>query len=129
VTLLGARTQAEVAQILPQAHCYVQPSVITGTGKMEGIPVAIMEALSCALPVVASDISGIPELVRHGETGYLVPPADPLLLADAIEHVYRNPKEAERLGQAGRELVLREFTLNSSITRIAELFSKLVLEA
>ena len=124
VTLLGPQPQEEVARLLPQADCYVQPSIITPEGKMEGIPVSLMEALACRLPVVATDISGISELVRPGETGYLVPEADPVALADAIENAYRHPEQAAELGRAGRELVLKEFELTHNVRLLEELLIK-----
>jgi colanic acid/amylovoran biosynthesis glycosyltransferase len=123
VELTGPLPQGTVTEILPQAHCYVQPSIITASGKMEGIPVALMEALACALPVVATDISGISELVRPGQTGWLVPPEDPQALAKALAAVQANREEAERMAQSGRELVLKEFDLSRNVKRLSALFS------
>ena len=123
VELLGAKTEKEVAQFLAEANCYVQPSVIASSGKMEGIPVALMEALASKLPAVATDLSGIPELVRPGETGYLVPPADPQALAAAIEEVYRDSREAARRADAGRALVEQEFDLASNVRRLSALIA------
>lgn len=124
VELVGAKTQTEVAQLLATADCYVQPSVVTHTGKMEGIPVALMEALASGLPVIASDLSGIPELIVPGKGGYLVPQADALALADAIEGVFRNPSEAAGRAKAGRAHVLEEFNLQASAARLSSLFEK-----
>lgn len=126
VELLGAQPQEEVARLLPTAHCYVQPSVITASGKMEGIPVSLMEALACRLPVVATDISGVPELVRPGETGYLVPPENAAALADRLAEVYAQPAQATRLAEAGRQLVLREFNLHTNVAALAALFATVV---
>jgi glycosyltransferase involved in cell wall biosynthesis len=124
VELVGAKKQEEVASLLQTADCYAQPSVITPSGKMEGIPVALMEALSSQLPVVASDISGISELVRPNETGYLVPPADPNALASTLEHIYTHPEEARVLGETGRQVVQMEFEIHKNVSELAELFSK-----
>ncbi len=123
VHLLGAKTQNEVAALLAESHCYVQPSVVTPSGKMEGIPVSLMEALASGLPVVATDISGIPELVRPEETGWLVPEKDPAALADALEWVYRHPAEAVRRAEAGRALVWREFSLQKNVEYLTTLFT------
>ncbi len=123
VFLLGAKTQDEVAALLAESHCYVQPSVVTPSGKMEGIPVALMEALASGLPVVATEISGIPELVRPGETGWLVPEKDAEALADALEMVYRHPAEAARRSTAGRALVWREFNLRENVDDLIALFA------
>lgn len=122
VELLGPLSQAEVARLLPTANCYVQPSIVTPSGKMEGIPVALMEAMACRLPVVATKLSGVPELVRAGETGYLVPPADSAALATALTTVYTRPEQAEAMATAGRELVLREFELQDNVRQLVDLF-------
>lgn len=126
VELLGPRPQEEVAQLLPSAHCFVLPSIITPAGKMEGLPVSLMEALACAVPVIATDLSGIPELVRPNETGLLVPPANAEALAEAMTHVWRNPIEAAQMAQAGGALVLREFNLSDNVRRLAALFEERV---
>ena len=124
VELLGPKKQEDVAPILSGADCYVQPSVITSSGKMEGIPVALMEAMASELPVVASSLSGIPELVIDGKTGWLVPPGDPMALANAIEDVYNNPSEAATRAIQGRKVVLSDFTLTSNVAELSLMFSK-----
>jgi glycosyltransferase involved in cell wall biosynthesis len=126
VLLLGGKKQSEVAELLATAHCYLQPSIITPSGKMEGIPVALMEAMAGELPVLASALSGIPELVRPGETGYLVPPAEAQALADMIEKIYHEPAEAARLAANGRALVLQEFELRANVEQLAKLFNRFV---
>jgi colanic acid/amylovoran biosynthesis glycosyltransferase len=123
VHLMGPRTQEEVSRLLPTANCYVQPSVITSSGKMEGIPVALMEAMMSRIPVVATSISGVPELVRPGETGWLVPPEDVQALADVLEEIYHNPAEAEQRAEQGYRWVLEEFELSSNVKKLASLFS------
>jgi glycosyltransferase involved in cell wall biosynthesis len=124
VVLMGPRTQDEVSQLLRTANCYVQPSVIMPSGKMEGIPVALMEAMVSGIPVVATSISGIPELVKHGDTGWLVPPEDVDALADALSHIHRDPAEAKKRACAGRRWVLDEFELSSNAKRLSLLFTQ-----
>jgi glycosyltransferase involved in cell wall biosynthesis len=119
IQLLGPRTQEEIARLLPKADCYVQPSIITSTGKMEGIPVGIMEAMASGVPVVATNISGIPELVRDQQTGLLVPPEDSLALADAIERLYREPKFTQRLIENGIQLVTQEYDLRMNVKTLS----------
>ena len=123
VTLLGARDQDEVAQLLRQAGCFVQPSIVDENGQMEGIPVALMEALASGLPAVATDLSGVPELVRDQETGMLVRPGDPAALADALQAVHRDPDRAAALGRAGRVLVEEEFDLYANARRLGSLLA------
>jgi len=124
VQLLGPLEQSEVARLMSTADCYVQPSIITPSGKMEGIPVAIMEAMAARRPVVATAISGVPELVQPGKTGYLTQPADTAALADALAHVYHYPDEAARLAAAGRELALLEFNIHTNVNKLSCLFSR-----
>jgi glycosyltransferase involved in cell wall biosynthesis len=123
VQLLGPRTQDEVSLLLRTGNCYVQPSIVTSTGKMEGIPVAVMEAMASAVPVIATSLSGLPELVENGRTGWLVPPGDSALLADALCEVYAQPAEARRRAALGRQRVQQEFDLTSNARKLAALFA------
>jgi glycosyltransferase involved in cell wall biosynthesis len=124
VELIGTRTQDEVSRLLRSANCYVQPSIVTKSGKMEGIPVALMEAMATGIPVVATSISGIPELVREGETGWLVPPEDSASLADIISHIHAEPTEACRRADNGKRLVLNEFEISSNVSKLASLIKQ-----
>ena len=111
VILAGSKTEEEVAAYLSRADCFVLPSIITGTGKMEGIPVVLMEALASKLPVIASEISGIPELIEDNQTGLLVSPQSPDMLAEKIIWMIEHPVESEEMAQAGYQKVLEEFNL------------------
>jgi len=123
VQLLGPLPQEKVAALLPTANCYVQPSVITPSGKMEGIPVALMEAMVCRLPVVATNLSGVPELVRPDHTGWLVPPASSEALAETMTSVYASPTKSFALATAGYNLVLEQFHLQKNVSLLAELLT------
>jgi glycosyltransferase involved in cell wall biosynthesis len=122
VELTGSIPQESIAKILPQADCYIQPSIITPSGKMEGIPVSLMEAMASGLPVVATDISGISELVRDGQTGWLCPPENPQALVDAIRTIYTDRHSAEETALAGQELVINEFNLHQNVKQLSALF-------
>lgn len=123
ITLAGPKTQEEITALLPTAHCYVQPSIITSRGTMEGIPVALMEAMVCGLPVIATSISGIPELIEDGRNGLLVPPNDPAALAAALEQIMNDYPSAVEMGLVGREKVLAEFDLHSNVRDLSLLLS------
>ena len=127
IILLGNKTQQEVAHLLSTAHCYVQPSIITSAGKMEGIPVALMEAMACQLPVVATSLSGVPELVRPGETGYLVPPEDARAIADALMSIHHDPDRAAILAANGRSFVMQSFELKANVSKLARLFTDVII--
>jgi colanic acid/amylovoran biosynthesis glycosyltransferase len=122
VELLGAQVETEVERLLSTAHCYVQSSFWDVTGKGEGLPVALMEALAAALPVVATSIAAIPELVADGQTGWLVAPEDPAAIAAAIRQIAADPARAAMLGQHGRDRVIREYRLEDNVRRLGELF-------
>ena len=126
VTFAGRRTRADVAGLLGSAHAVVAPSVPTAEGKREGIPVVLMEAMASGVPVVASRISGIPELVEDGVSGLLAPPGDPQGLAAALRLLHDDPGLCERLGRAGREKVEAEFDVQASA---AELVRQIGLHA
>ena len=128
VTLQGALPRDRVVALVGAADVVVQPSVVLSSGKTEGIPVALMEALAAARAVVASDVSGIPELVIDGETGLLVPPGRPVALADAIERLAADPGLRARLGRAGRARVLAEFDLHVTTAALAARFAASVAE-
>lgn len=112
VRLLGALTQDEVREELRRAHVVAAPSVPTRDGRREGIPVALMEAMASGVPVVASRISGIPELVEDAESGLLVEPRDVEGLSAALERLLRDEDLRRRLGASGRAKVEREFDLH-----------------
>lgn len=121
VRLEGGRPRDEVLKMLNQADVVALPSIRTKSGKMEGIPVALMEPLACEVPVISTRTSGIPELVEDGVTGLLVPPEDPVALADALQRLAGDPELARRMGRNGREKVLREFDLYASTLQLAQL--------
>lgn len=122
VTLLGNLPQHEVAERFRAAGVVVQPSIIAPDGQMEGIPVSLMEAMAAECPVVASALSGIPELIEHGRTGLLVEPGDGVALAAAIRRIITHPAEAEELGRRAREKVLAEFVLASTVAQLLAKF-------
>ena len=118
----GTRSEDEVADMLDRADLFVLASVVARNGRMDGIPVALMEALATGLPVVASRLSGIPELVRNGETGLLAAPGDAADLARALRHVLSDPEAAAARARAGRRLIEQEFDIERSADRMLALF-------
>jgi colanic acid/amylovoran biosynthesis glycosyltransferase len=126
VTLLGTQPRDRVVAIVDAADVVVQASIVLPSGKTEGIPVALMEALAAERAVVASAVSGIPELVVDGVTGLLVPPGDATALADAIERLLDDPELRARLGRSGRVKVLKEFDLHRNTALLAERFRQSV---
>jgi colanic acid/amylovoran biosynthesis glycosyltransferase len=122
VVVAGPRTRQQIVDELWRADALVAPSVPTRGGRREGIPVVLMEAMSTSLPVVASAISGIPELVEHEVSGLLVPPRDAAAIAGAVRQLAADPALRERLGRAARKRVLAEFDLEDSAAELARRF-------
>jgi colanic acid/amylovoran biosynthesis glycosyltransferase len=122
VAFLGRRTQVEVAGMLREADVLVASSVPSSDGRREGIPVVLMEAMSCGLPVVASRLSGIPELVSHNRSGILVAPADARGVADALRRLAAEPGLRDDLGAEARRKVERDFNLSTNASRLVAMF-------
>jgi len=112
----------QVPEFLATGDLFVMPSVIDSSGDRDGIPNVIVEALLSGLPVVATDVCGISEVIRDEETGLLVPPGDARALAHAISRVFRNPSWAMDLARKGRALIVEKFDLERNCRRILELF-------
>jgi hypothetical protein len=89
---------------------------------MEGIPVALMEAMATRVPVVATRLSGIPELVEDEVSGRLVPHGDAQALADAIFQLHESESQRRMMGERGREKVLAEFGLQDNVAKLRALF-------
>lgn len=124
IIIHGSRKRMEVAQMMAAAHVKVLASVPTAEGKREGVPVVLMEAMASGLPVVSSQLSGIPELVENGQTGILVQPGEVNALALALQKLHADPALRLKMGRAGREKVLREFNLKLNVAKLAKLFSR-----
>jgi glycosyltransferase involved in cell wall biosynthesis len=103
-----------------RADMLVVPSVPTDSGRREGIPVVLMEAMATELPVIASGISGIPELVENERSGLLVPPADPQGIADAVQRLMDDRDLRRRIARAGRMTVMAEFDQATNARRLIE---------
>lgn len=110
--LLGAVAWKDAQRVVSRANVFVHPSVRTAQGDMDGIPVSLIEAMGIGAPVIASRLSGIPELVEHGRNGILVAPCDAVALADALERLHRHPAPAESMGQQARHRVREAFALS-----------------
>ena len=109
VHLIGPRTQREVLRLYHQCHAYVLPAIVGEDGNREGLPVSIVEALACGLPVITTPVTGIPEVVKHGQNGLLVPESDPGTLAAAMESMIQNPVLYRALASNASESVQENF--------------------
>jgi glycosyltransferase involved in cell wall biosynthesis len=117
LTFLGPVSQDELPGLYAWADLFCLPSFA------EGVPVVLMEAMATELPVVTTAIAGIPELVRDGRTGVLVPPGRADRVADAIEALGRDADRRRRLGESGRELVVAEYDAATAALALLPLFA------
>ncbi len=122
VTFSGFVPHTKIPPLLARTHLFVLSCRVSASGDRDGIPNAILEAMAHGVPVVSTAVGGIPEVVRPGETGWLAPPADPAALAACLREALGNPEEAARRGQAGRDLVAREFNSRQNYARVLALF-------
>lgn len=122
ISFVGRLPQDEVRSYLSRASLLVLPSIIARSGKMEGLPVVLMEALAMELPVVSTDISGISELVEHNVTGVLVPEKNAASLADALEWQLSNVQQGREMAKEGHLRVLAEFDIYKNATLLGAQF-------
>jgi len=92
----------------------------------EGLPNALLEALALGKAVVASRVGGIPEVIRDGETGFLVPPKEPQRLAERVLWLLEKPEEATKMGERGRVRVVSAFSIEGLAQRLAETYSQVL---
>jgi glycosyltransferase involved in cell wall biosynthesis len=118
----GALPNEQVRDLLGQASAFALPCRTDGQGDRDGIPVALMEAMSCGVPVVTTDLPTIAELVEPDVTGLIAPPGDTEALANHLQKLAEHPEQAARLGRAGRQRIEHEFDLQANLDRLEALF-------
>ena len=115
-----AGSREDVAGLLAAADIFVLPSLT------EALPTVIAEAMAAGLPIVATTVGGIPEMVRHGEAALLVPPADPEALAATVLRLLANPRQAAAMGRSGRRVVAERFDIRTQARALADDYRALV---
>jgi glycosyltransferase involved in cell wall biosynthesis len=118
VVFLGQRD--DVPDLLASCDVFVLPSL------WEGLPLSILEAMAANRPVIATSVGGTPEAITNGETGLLVPPSDPIALAEAIQAVLHDPEFARGLATRGRAHVRQEFSVETMVRRITGIYEDLL---
>jgi glycosyltransferase involved in cell wall biosynthesis len=124
VTFAGFVPHRRVPELFHHADLFVMPCIVDPHGDRDGIPNVILEAMAHEVPVVSTDVSGIPEAVIPGKTGWIAPPGDARDLAEAIMEALNNPQEARRRGHAGKRLVAKEFDSVTNYGRLKELLEE-----
>lgn len=125
VVFHGEKARDDVARLVEGMHVLLAPSVTAKNGDMEGLPMVLLEAMARGLPVVASRHSGIPELIQHDVTGWLVQERDPDALGKAILNVAAHPERWTDVGQAARRTVEARHDLERLTRELATLFEGL----
>lgn len=121
VVLAGCRR--DIPRVLPLLHGFVMPSLYEGFG------IAILEAMASGKPVVATAVGGIPEFVKHGETGLLVEPGDPSALAEAMMRLLTERESALRMGSRGRDFVRAHFGIATVVRRHEQVYETCLAHA
>jgi len=116
VKMLPAMFGDEKINHLSQLDCFVMPS------HYEGMPISIIEAMASGLPVVATNVGGIPELVKHNRTGFLIEPFNVEMLADYLEKIINNSKIREKFGINGREWIRKNQDIEKYVDSLIEFF-------
>jgi colanic acid/amylovoran biosynthesis glycosyltransferase len=119
--LLGPRPQAEVVRAVAAAAAFALPSVVSGDGDRDGLPTSMLEAMARGTPCVGTDVTGIPEVLHHGETGLLVPQNDAVALADALQRLLADRSLRMGLARRARRKIEQDFDARVNSARLRRL--------
>ncbi len=122
IDIPGTVTQVEIKNFFHKAGVFVMPSVIAKNGDRDGIPNVLLEALALGVPIVATNVSGIPEVIIDKETGRSVPPRNARALAEAMEAILTGKDEVNYFIHNGRKKIEEEFTLSNNVAEMVRLF-------
>jgi glycosyltransferase involved in cell wall biosynthesis len=120
IKCLGAMEQSEIVEWYQKASLFILPSFA------EGFPVTILEALSCETPVIATPVGGIPEIIKNHETGILVPPGNPIRLAEAINFLLENEDVRLKMACEGRKLVEEHYSIEITCKKLCLIYKHLL---
>lgn len=126
VVLAGACPRDVVLEAYRRSDLFVLACVVAQGGDQDGIPVALMEAMAMHVPAISTPVSGIPELVRPTDTGWLVPQRDVTAIANAIVHLAGDDEVRGHLARNARVLIEREFEIKGNVSRLIDVFRQVV---
>lgn len=124
VEIIGPRPQNEVFEYIQNAAVFAAPYVIGTDGNRDGLPTVLLEAMALGTPCVATDVTGVPEVVRDEETGLMVPQHDPNALAIALERLLTNPTLRVQLATQARQLIESEFDIHRNTASMRTTFHR-----
>jgi glycosyltransferase involved in cell wall biosynthesis len=122
VRLIGPQPQNIVREMIRGAAVFAAPCVIGPDGNRDGLPTVITESLALGTPCISTDVTGIPEIIRHNQTGILVGQENPVELATQIERLFHDPELRNTLAQNARQLIEKEFDSHKNVARLRRLF-------
>lgn len=129
VALFGPQPQGEVMRHVQNAAVCAAPCVVGTDGNRDGLPTVLLEAMALGTPCVSTDVTGIPEILRDGQTGLMVPQHDPAALATALERLLDDPPLRVQLATRARRLIEANFDIHRNATRIREILAAAVRSA
>jgi len=129
VHLLGPRPQPEVIAELRRAAVFAAPCVVGSDGNRDGLPTVLLEAMALGTPCISTDVTGIPEAIVHGRTGWIVPQHDPVALADALARLLDDPSLRRDLSRAARAHIERHFDIEKNAVLIRSVFDRCIEQA
>ncbi len=118
VHLLGPRPQEQVLEAYRRATVFALPCLVGSDGNRDGLPTVLLEAMAAGLPVVSTDVTGVPEIIDHAVNGLVVPQNDPAVLAEALARLLTQPELGARFAQAARHKVEREFDVRQNVATL-----------
>ena len=122
IIMSGALDQDAVLEAMRGARVLALPSVVTDSGDRDGLPTVLLEALAVGLPVVSTNVAGIPEIIEPETSGLLVEPSSPARIAAAISRILNDDALASRLAETGRRKAIAMFDLSSNIALLRRKF-------
>jgi glycosyltransferase involved in cell wall biosynthesis len=126
VTFMGRIPWDQVQTFLAASDIFVLPSVKDHYGNMDGLPTVLLEAMSCGVPIIASDIGGVSMVVENARTGILVPPGDSQSLVNAIGTLAGDPEMRHSVGTAARQAIEQQFNWQNVVHRLAEVLEQTI---
>lgn len=124
-TFFGAVTKEKILDFYKQAHLFLLPGVQSSSGAVETQGIVLAEAQAVGLPVIATNCGGMPESIRNGESGVLVPPRDVDVLVDTLENLLDAPHHWSEMGRKGRAYVKKRFNVDTQMKELLKLYRKL----
>jgi len=128
VRLTGSKPQTEIVDLLGRSSLFVFPAIHDSSGDSDNLPTVLVEAMASRLPIIATGIAGIPEIVRHNENGILIQEKDAAQLANAIHFLADSGELLEKYGQMSQTIAAEKFALPNTVSQLKSLFARFNLQ-